>query len=174
MLVRLCSKSFKLGFSSLGTKNFQMYKLGFGETENKRSDCQHSLNHGESKGVSRNISTSASWTTRKSLTEWITTNCGKLLLKRWEYQTTLSVFWETYMWVKKQQLESYMEQWTGSKLWKEYKKTVYCYPAYLISMQNKSCKVQGWMNHKLESRLLGQISTTSHMQKILRSGQSEE
>ena len=68
------------------------------------------------------------------------------------------------MWVKKQQLESYMEQRTGSKLGKEYKKTVYCYPVYLISLQNKSCKVQGWMNHKLESRLLGQISTTSDMQ----------
>ena len=52
MLTRLFSKSFKLGFSSSGTKNFQMYKLGFEETENQRSDCQYSLHHGESKGVS--------------------------------------------------------------------------------------------------------------------------
>ena len=49
---------------------------------------------------------------------WITTNCGKLL-KRWEYQTTLPVSWETYMQVKKQQLELYIEQQTGSKSGKE-------------------------------------------------------
>ena len=50
---------------------------------------------------------------------WITTNCGKLL-KRWEYQTTLLVSWETCMQVKKQQLEIDMEKQTGSKLGKEY------------------------------------------------------
>ena len=49
--------------------------------------------------------------------------------------------------------------WTGSKLGKEYTKAVYCYPAYLTSMQSTSCKIQGWMNHKLESRLLGEITT---------------
>ena len=173
MQVRLCSKSFKLGFSSLGTKNSAV-QAGFWRDREQEVRLPTLTESWRKQGSFRNISTSASWATRKSLTEWITTNCGKLLLKRWEYQTTLPVFWETYMWVKKQQLESYMEQWTGSKLWKEYKKTVYCYPAYLISMQNKSCKVQGWMNHKPESRLLGQISTTSHMQKILLSWQSEE
>ena len=52
---------------------------------------------------------------------WITTNCGKFL-KRWEHQTTLPAFWETCMQVKKQQLEPDMEQWTGSKLGKEYVK----------------------------------------------------
>ena len=55
----------------------------------------------------------------KPLTVWITTNCGKFW-KRWEYQTTLPAPWETYMQVKKQQLESDMEQLTGSKLGKEY------------------------------------------------------
>ena len=60
----------------------------------------------------------------------IITNCGKLLNK-WEYQTVLPVSWETYMWVKKQQLESDMEQWTGSRLGKEYVKTVYYHPVYL-------------------------------------------
>ena len=49
---------------------------------------------------------------------WITTNCGKFL-KRWDYQITLLVSWKTCMWVKKQQLEPYMEQQTGSKLEKE-------------------------------------------------------
>ena len=55
------------------------------------------------------------------------------------------------MQVKKQQLEPDMEQWTGSKLGKEYVKAVYCHPDYLTSMQNTSCKMLGWMNHKLES-----------------------
>ena len=64
------------------------------------------------------ISTFALLTMLESLTAWITTNCGKFL-KRWEYQTTLSVSWETCMWVQKQQLEPDMEKLTGSKLGKE-------------------------------------------------------
>ena len=68
------------------------------------------------------------------------------------------------MQVKKQQLEPDMEQWTGSKLKKEYIKAVYRHPAYLTYMQSTSCKMPGWMQHKLESRLLGEISITSDMQ----------
>ena len=68
------------------------------------------------------------------------------------------------MQVKKQQLELDMEQWTGSKLGKEYIKAVYCHPAYLIYMQSTSCEMPGWMKHKLESRLLGEISITSYRQ----------
>ena len=68
------------------------------------------------------------------------------------------------MQVKKQQLEPDMEQWTGSKLGKEYDKAVYCHPAYLTSMQSTSGKMLGWMKHKLESRLPGEISITSDMQ----------
>ena len=68
------------------------------------------------------------------------------------------------MQVKKQQIELDMEQWTGSKLRKEYVKAVYCHPAYLTPMQSMSCELQGWMKHKLESRLPGEISITSDMQ----------
>ena len=68
--------------------------------------------------------------------------------------------------VKKQQLELDMEQQTGSKLGKEYVKAVYCSPAYLIYMPNTSCKMLGWMKHKLESRLPGEISMTSDMKII--------
>ena len=64
------------------------------------------------------------------------------------------------MQVKKQHLEPDMLQWTGSKLGKEYVKAVCCHPAYLTSMQSTSCEMPGWMNPKLESRLLGEISTT--------------
>ena len=87
---------------------------------------------------------------------WITTDSGKFL-KRWEYQTTLSASWETCMQVKKQQLEVDMEQWTGSKSGKEYVKAVYCHTAYLTYMQSTSCKIAGWMKHKLELRLPGEI-----------------
>ena len=68
------------------------------------------------------------------------------------YQTTLPDCWETCMQVKKQQLELDMEQWTCSKLGKEYIRAVYCHPAYLTYMQNTTCKVLDWMKHKLESR----------------------
>ena len=85
----------------------------------------------------------------KTLIVWIITNRGKLL-KRWEYQTTLPVSWETYMQIKKQQLEQNMEQWTGSKLGKEYVKAVYCHPAYLTYIQSTSGKMPGWMKLKLE------------------------
>ena len=63
------------------------------------------------------------------------------------------------MQVKKQQLELYMEQLTGSKLGKEYNKAVYCHPTYLTTVQSTSCEMPGWMNHTLESRLVGETST---------------
>ena len=65
-------------------------------------------------------------------------------LKRWEYETTLPAFWEIYMQVKKQQLESDMKQKTGSKLGKEDVKAVYCYTAYLTYIQSTSCDMLGW------------------------------
>ena len=68
------------------------------------------------------------------------------------------------MQVKKQQLELDMEQQTGSKLGKEYVKALYCHPAYLTYMQRTSYEMLGWMKHKLESRLLEEISRISDMQ----------
>ena len=68
------------------------------------------------------------------------------------------------MQVKKQELEPDMEQLTGSKLGKEYVKAVYCQPADLTDMQSISDEMPGWMKHKLESRLPGEISVTSDMQ----------
>ena len=68
------------------------------------------------------------------------------------------------MQVRKQQLELDMEQQTGSKSGKEYIKAVYCHPVYLTSMQSTSCEMLGWMKHKLESRLPGEMSLTSDMQ----------
>ena len=55
-------------------------------------------------------------------------------------------------------------KWTGSKLGQECVKAVYCHPAYLTYMQSTSCEMPGWMKHKLESRLLGELLITSDMQ----------
>ena len=75
---------------------------------------------------------------------------------------------------KKQQLERGMEQLTGSKLGKEYSKAAYGHFDYLASMQNASCGVPGWVNHKLESRLLEEIITTSDMQRTTLITESKE
>ena len=85
---------------------------------------------------------------------------------RWEYQTNLPASWEIYMQVRKQQLEPDMEQWTGSKLGKEYIKDAYCHPAYLTYMQSTSWETLGWMKHSLESKSSGEISIISDMQMI--------
>ena len=99
----------------------------------------------------------------KPLAMWLTTDCGKFL-KRWEYQTTWIASWEICMQVKKQQLELNLGQQTGSKPGKEYIKAVYCHHAYVTYMQSTSCKMPGWMKHKLELRLSGEISKTSDIQ----------
>ena len=83
--------------------------------------------------------------------------------KNWEYQTTWPASWEICVQVKKQQLELDMEQGTGSKSGEEYVKAAYCHPAYLTYMQSTSCKMLGWMNHKLESRLPAEIPITLDM-----------
>ena len=77
------------------------------------------------------------------------------------------------MQVRKQQLELDMEQQTGSKSGKEYFKALYCHPTYLSYMQSTSCKMPGWMKHKLESRLLGEMSITSDMQMRLMQNRRE-
>ena len=107
---------------------------------------------------SRKTCSSASLTMLKPLSVWITTNCGKFL-KRWKYQTSLPVSWETCMQVKKQQLELDMEQETDAKLRKKYFRAIYCLHAYLTHMQSTSCEIPGWMKHKLQSRLPGKYQS---------------
>ena len=67
-----------------------------------------------------------------------------------------------------------MEQWTGSKLGKEYVKAVYCHLVYLTYMQSTSCKILGWIKHKLELRLLGEMLVTSDMQMTPMAESEEE
>ena len=68
------------------------------------------------------------------------------------------------MQLKKQQFEPDLEQWTGSKLGKEYFKAVYCQSALPTYIQSTSCEMPGWMNYKLESRLVREISITTDTQ----------
>ena len=132
---------------------FQMFKLDLEKAEEPEIKLPTSITSLKS---SRKMSTLVLLTIPKPLTSWITINCGKFW-KRWEYHTTWPASWETYVQVKKQELELDMEQQTGSKLGKEYVKAVYCHPAYLTSMQSTSWEMLDWRKHKLESRLLGEI-----------------
>ena len=95
-----------------------MLKLDLEKTEEPEIKLPTSIGSSEKQENSRKTSTSALLTTLKPLTVWIRTNCGKFL-KKWEYQTTLAASWEIYVQVRKQQLEPYMEQMTGSNLEKK-------------------------------------------------------
>ena len=99
------------------TMNFLMFKLVLEKAEEPEIKLQTSTGSLKKQESSRKTYTSASLTMLNPLTVWITTNCGKFLM-RWEYQTTLPGSWETCVQVKKQQLEPDMEQQTGSKLGK--------------------------------------------------------
>ena len=143
MLARLCSKSFKVGFSSTWITNFQMYKLDFEEVDKPENKLPTFTGSWRKQRNSRKTSIFPSLTMQKPLTVWTTTNCAKFL-ERLEYQTMLSVSWETCMWVKRQQLEPDMEQQTGSKLGKEYVKAIYFHPTYLTYMQSTPGWITSW------------------------------
>ena len=142
-----------------------MFKLDLEKAEEPEIKLPTSIGSSKKQESSRKTSTSASLTMLKPLTVWNTTDSGKFL-KRWKYKTTWPASWETCVQIKNQQLEPDMEQLTGSKLRKEYVKVVYCHPTYLTYIQSTSYKMPSCMSHKLESRILGEISTTSDRQMI--------
>ena len=114
---------------------------------------------------SRKASTSVLLTMLKPLTVWITTNCGTFL-KRWEYQTTWPASWEICMQVKKQ--KATIRTGHGTTDWFQIGKGVrqgfmlsLCFLTY---MQSTPWETLGWMKHKPESRMLGEISITSDLQ----------
>ena len=123
-LARLCSKSYKVGFSSMWTENSQKYKLDFKGAEELETKLLTFAGLWRKPESSRKTSISASLTMQKPLTVLTTTNYGKSL---WECLSNLSISWGIYMWDRKQQLELDMEQLIGSKLGKEYDKAVYCF-----------------------------------------------
>ena len=113
-LVKYCSRFSKPGFSNMWTMNFLMFKLVFEKAEEPEIKLPTSAGSWKKQDSSRKTSISALLTMPKPLTVWITRNCQKSW-KRWAYQTTWLASWETYMQVRKQQLELDMEQQTGSK-----------------------------------------------------------
>ena len=139
-----------------------MFKLDLGKAEEPEIKCQHLLDHRKSKKILKRHLHLLYWLGQIL---WL---CGSQqtgrFLKRWECLTTWPVSWEICMQVSKQQLELDMEQQTGSKLGKEYVKAVYCHSAYLTYIWSTSYEMLGWMEHRLESRLPGEISTTSDIQ----------
>ena len=129
-----------------------MFKLVLEKAEEPEIKLPTSAGSSKNQESSSKTSISALLTMPKPSTVQITTNCGKFW-KKWKYQTTWPASWETYMQVRKQQLELDMEQQTGSKEETEYIKLIYCHPAYLTYMQSTWWETLGWKKHKLESRL---------------------
>ena len=134
--------------------NFQMFKLDLEKAEEAEFKLPTSFGSSKKWENSRRTSTSALLPMLKPLTVLVTINCGKFW-KKWEYQTTWPASWEICTLVRKQLLEPDMKQQTGSKSEREHIKAVYCHCAYLTYTQSTSCKMSGWMKHKLESRLQG-------------------
>ena len=144
-------------------------QAGFRKGRGSRDQIPTSVGSSKKQESFRKTSTSALLSTPKPLTVWITQtveNSSRDGNSRLPYLPPVLPYL-TCMQVKKQQLEPDMEQWTGSKLGKEYDKTVFCHPAYLTSLQSTSFKMPGWMNCKLKSRLPGEILTTSDTQMTL-------
>ena len=140
-----------------------MFKLDLEKAEEPEIKLPIFAGSSKKQESSRKTSISALLSMPKPLTVWITINCEKFW-KRWEYQTSSPASWETCKKVNKEQLELYMDQQTAFKSGKESIKAVYCHLAYLTYMQSTSWEMSGWMKHKLESRLLREMSMTSDMQ----------
>ena len=144
-----------LGFSIMWTKNVQMSKLGLEKEEEPEIKLSTITGIIEKvRELQKNMYLcfiDYAIDSSVSLTIWIITNCGKLL-KRREYQTILPVSWDIHIWVKKQQLETCMEQQLGSRLRKQYDRAICCHPVCLAYMLGASWEMPGWMSYKLESR----------------------
>ena len=154
MLARLCSKSFKLGFSIMWMENFQMYKLDLERQRNQRSNCQHSLNHGESKAVPEK---------HLLLVHWLFQNCCVNDNKRCKVLKEMGIPDYLTCLLRNLYVRQEATERTGHgtmdwfKIGKGVCKSVYCHLAYLTSMQSTSCQMPSWMDHKLESKTYQQL-----------------
>ena len=142
--------------------NFQIFKLDLEKAEEPEIKLPTSVGSYKKQENSRKTSTSALLITPKPLTVWITSNSK--ILQEVRIPDHLTSLLKNLYADQEQQLELDMEQQTGLKLGKGYIKAVYCHPVYLTYMQSTSCEMPGWMKHKLESRLQGEISKTSDTQ----------
>ena len=130
-----------------------------------RSDYQHTLDHRKRKGIPKKKKIYLCFIDYAKTFYYVDHNKQWNLLKEMGIPDHLTCLLRN-LYTGQEATELDMEQWTGSKLGKEFVKSEDCYPAYLTYVQSTSCKMSGWMNHKLESRLLGEISTASYMQMI--------
>ena len=128
-----------------------MAKLDLEKAEEPEIKLPTSTGSSKKQESSRKTSTSALLTPPKPLTVWITTN-WKILQEMGIPDHLICLLGNLYA-SQEATVRTELEQQTGSKLGKEYIKAVYCHPAYLTYMQSISCKMQGWMKHKLESRI---------------------
>ena len=159
MLGGLWSKAFKPGFSSAGAENLQMFKLDLEKAEDQT--CQHLLDHKRKQGNSRK--TSASLTMRKTLTPWITTN-WKILKEMGIPDHLTCLLRELYA-----NQEATVRTLYGTTDWFKIRKGLrqdcILSPSLFNLYAEYIMRNAGWMNHKLESRLPGDISTTSDTTK---------
>ena len=142
------------------TVNFQMFKLDLEKTRDQIANIHCIID--KAKEIQKNIY--FCFIDYAKAFDCVDHNELWKILKEMGIPSTLPASWEICMQVKKQQLELDIEQQTGSKWGSEQIKAVYCHPAYLTGMQSTSWETLGWMKHKLESRLPGEISITSDMQ----------
>ena len=141
---------------------FQMFKLVLEKAEEPEINMPTSAGSSKKQESSRKTSISALLTMPKPLTVRITINCGKFW-RRWDYQTTGPASWETYIQVRKHQLQQ-----TGTTDWFQIGKRV-CQgcilsPCLFNFYAEYIMRTLGWKKNKLESRLLGEISITSDIQ----------
>ena len=140
--------------------NFQMFKLDLEKAEGLEIKLPTSVGSSKKQEFQKNIYCFIDYA---KAFDCVDHNKLWKILKVMEIPDHLTS-WETCMQIKKQQLELDMEQQTDSKSRKEYIKAVYCHPAYLTSMQSTSWETLGWLKHKLDLRLLGEISINSYVQ----------
>ena len=165
MLARLCSKSFKLGFSSIWTKNSHVQARFWRGRRTRDQIANIRWIMEKAREFQKNIYFCFIDYTRAF--DCVDNSKLRKILKEMVIPDYLTCLLRNLYVGQEGTVRTSMEQLTGSKLGKGYDKAVYCHPAYLTSLQSKSCEMLGWMNRKLESRLLGEISTTSDMQIIL-------
>ena len=161
MLARSCSKSFKLGFNSMWSKNVHIYKLDWekvSETRDQIANIHWIIE--KAREFQKNID--FCFIDYFKAFDCEDPNGLWKIVKETGISDQLTHFLQKQ--IKKQQLEPDMEQWTASNWGKEYIKSAYCHPAYLTNMQSTSWETLGLRKHNLESRFLGEIPITSGLQ----------
>ena len=148
MLERSCLKSNRLGFSIIWTKNFQMSKLGLEKAE--EPNIKFLAFAGSKRKQGNSIKASTCFIDYAKTFDCVHNKLWKLL-KRWEYQSILPVFWESCTRVKKQQLEPCMENWLIQD-WERSTWGCLLSPVYLTDMLSTSWEKPDCMSYKLESR----------------------